>query len=437
MYDSILARSFSKHEQKKLGYVAIFCCFLIVLSFCTVFKPYLGPLPVLNLRLSIDVSGLKMLIVKDTSTSHLRLKDSTDSQPIEDIIPKKIDEPVCNITERSDFCEINNDIRIDGSSATVYFSSTHEANSSWNIRPYARKYDRVAMSRAKEWSVKSVQQRQLPQCTQNHSIPAIVFSSGGYSGNHFHDFSDILIPLYITSRQFNGEVQFLVTDKHSWWINKFQNVLRNLSNYEIIDIDKEKDIHCFPRGIVGLKRHEKELHIDPSTSPYSIKDFREFIRSSYSLKKATAIKLKDGQNKIKPRLLIISRKRTRTFTNTDKIAEIGRKFGFEVVVTEAESNLSRFAETVNSCDVFLGVHGAGLTNMIFLPEKAVFIQVIPFGGFEWLARTDYEEPSKRMNVRYLEYKIKIEESSLIQQYPIDHQVIKDPSSIGKQGWESI
>ncbi|KAJ0106152.1 hypothetical protein Patl1_19731 [Pistacia atlantica] len=373
MYDSILARSF------------------------------------MNLRLSIDVSDLKMLIVKDTSTSHLRLKDSTDSQPIEDIIPKKIDEPVCNITERSDFCEINNDIRIDGSSATVYFSSTHEANSSWNIRPYARKYDRVAMSRAKE--------------------------CGGYSGNHFHDFSDILIPLYITSRQFNGEVQFIVTDKHSWWINKFQNVLRNLSNYEIIDIDKEKDIHCFPRGIVGLKRHEKELHIDPSTSPYSIKDFREFIRSSYSLKKATAIKLKDGQNKIKPRLLIISRKRTRTFTNTDKIAEIGRKFGFEVVVTEAESNLSRFAETVNSCDVFLGVHGAGLTNMIFLPEKAVFIQVIPFGGFEWLARTDYEEPSKRMNVRYLEYKIKIEESSLIQQYPIDHQVIKDPSSIGKQGWK--
>lgn len=358
---------------------------------------------------------------------------------VSDAIPKKIDELVCNITERSDLCEINHDIRIDGRSATIYFASTHEheANSSWNIRPYARKYDRVAMSRAKEWSVKSVQQLQLPHCTQNHSIPAVVFSSGGYSGNHFHDFSDILIPLYITSRQFNGQVQFIVTDKHSWWINKFQNVIRNLSNYDIIDIDKETDIHCFTRGIVGLKRHDRELRIDPSTSPYySIKDFREFIRSSYSLKKATAIKLKDGdQNKIKPGLLIISRKRTRTFTNTGKIAEMGRKLGFQVVVTEAESNLSRFAETVNSCDVFLGVHGAGLTNMIFLPERAVFIQVVPFGGFEWLARTDYEEPSKQMNMRYLEYKIKIEESSLLQQYPIDHQVIKDPSSIGKQGWK--
>lgn len=49
MYDSILARSFSKQEQKKLRYVAIFCCFLIALSFCTVFKPYLGPLPVCKL----------------------------------------------------------------------------------------------------------------------------------------------------------------------------------------------------------------------------------------------------------------------------------------------------------------------------------------------------------------------------------------------------
>lgn len=40
--------------------------------FCFVFT--------VNLRLSIDVSDLKMLIVKDTSTSHM---DSTNSQRIE------------------------------------------------------------------------------------------------------------------------------------------------------------------------------------------------------------------------------------------------------------------------------------------------------------------------------------------------------------------
>jgi len=45
MYNDLLARSFSKHEKKKLGYGAFFGCLLIALSFCTVFKPYLGPLP--------------------------------------------------------------------------------------------------------------------------------------------------------------------------------------------------------------------------------------------------------------------------------------------------------------------------------------------------------------------------------------------------------
>lgn len=44
MYDSILARSFNKHEQRRLKYGAFVSCFLLFLSLCTVFKPYLGPI---------------------------------------------------------------------------------------------------------------------------------------------------------------------------------------------------------------------------------------------------------------------------------------------------------------------------------------------------------------------------------------------------------
>lgn len=120
------------------------------------------------------------------------------------------------------------------------------------------------------------------------------FSLGGYAGNNFHDYTDIVIPLYLTSRQFDGEVKFLITDRNPWWINKFQNVLRTLSRYELIDIDKEENVHCFTTVTVGLKRYPKELSIDPSKSPYSMKDFRQFLRSAYSLKKDTAIKMKDN-----------------------------------------------------------------------------------------------------------------------------------------------
>lgn len=326
----------------------------------------------------------------------------------------------------------------------MFISSSESAgiNSSWIIRPYARKADSTAMNRVKEWAVKSVTSGQkLPKCTQNHSVPAILFSNGGYAGNHFHDFTDIILPLYFTSRQFNGEVQFLVTNKEYYWIEKFRKLLQKLSNYDVIDIDQENDIgkvHCFPGGIIGLKAYDqKELSIDPSRSSYTMTDFKQFLRSCYSLQRSTAITItnKEGKKKM-PRLLIISRKRTRTFTNASKIARMARRLGFKVVVAEADMRLSRFAEIVNSCDVLLGVHGAGLTNIVFLPENAVFIQVVPI-AVEWVARDDFEEPSKAMKLRYLEYRIRAEESTLIQQYPIDHQVLRDPSSIVKMGWSAF
>ncbi|XP_061956412.1 beta-1,2-xylosyltransferase XYXT1-like isoform X2 [Populus nigra] len=538
IYDTVLARSFSKHEQKRLGYWALIACLFIVLSFFTIFKPYLGPLQVLNLRLSMGedeklhlyndttsswliakeetidstlivndkrssqeeaeiMSGA--LVVNDTDRTHeeaessvaesimnissivngtsnsqevfresvtqnVKTNDTISSSPqkVKEItskddfmvnntnisLPKATDavtknnkmEPLCTIMGRSDFCEIKGDIRIDGSSYTVFIVSSETdilaaENTSWRIRPYARKGDQTAMGAVREWTLKLVAGgSDIPQCTQNHSVPGILFSAGGYAGNHFHAFTDIIVPLFSTARPYNGEVQFLITNGWSAWIAKFKTILKALSRYELINIDNRKDIHCFGSMTVGLKRPSyKELSIDPSKSPYSIKDFRQFLRSSYSLKKTRAIKIRNGAKK-RPRLLIISRKRSRAFTNVGEIVNMAERLGFRVVVAEPGMDVSGFSQIINSCDVVMGVHGAGLTNVVFLPEKAVLIQVIPFGGAEWLSRTFFEEPAKDMNIRYLDYKIRVEESTLIQQYPADHAVLRDPSVIGKQGW---
>ncbi|GMI99520.1 hypothetical protein like AT3G18170 [Hibiscus trionum] len=504
MYDTILARSFSKYDQKKLGYGAFLACFLIAFSLCTVFKPYLGPLPLLNKSLSMDVD-LKMLKITESARS-LKLRangtgrseievvvevanntgssnetiisgdaisfnttvlatvndgfstnstsrtdtvpddegdtissNGSSSQQVTGAVPERKMKPICNVEGRTEFCEMKGDIRIHGKSSTVFMSASSMENSSWIISPYARKGDEEALNHVTKWSIKSglMDGYGLPRCDRKHDVPAIVFSLGGYAGNNFHDYTDIVIPLYQTSRQFDGEVKFLVTDNNPWWINKFKTILGKLSRYEPIDIDKEEQVHCFGTVIVGLKRDPKELRIDPSKSPYSMKDFRQFLRSAYSLKKGIAIKMTDKVRKRKPRLLILSRRRTRAFTNTNDIARMAKSLGYKVVVAEADSNVARVAETVNACDVMVGVHGAGLTNMVFLPEKAILIQILPIGGFEWIARTDFEEPSKDMNLRYLEYKIKAEESTLIQQYPPHHEVISNPSAIQKQGWEAF
>ncbi|KAK7358179.1 hypothetical protein VNO77_00103 [Canavalia gladiata] len=433
IYDTILAKSFSRYEQKRLGYGAFVSCLLIVLSLCTVFKPYLGPIHHLNPKLFIGVDS-KMLMVKDTSSSSQIAK-------VEEIETKK-EEPLC-ISERStEFCETGGDIRVHGKSSTVYIVSPKmamlEDKISWSIKPYARKGDVVALSLVREWSVKAVKMsKKVPECTKNHSIPAVIFSTGGYVGNHFHEFSDIVIPLFLTSRQFNGEVQFIITNNRTWWVSKHTALLKKLSNYEIMAIDRDDEVHCFPKVHVGLKRYHKELSIDPQKYSYSMKDFRDFLRSSYALKRVEAIKIRDGQGG-KPRLMILSRKTSRSFTNIDQIAKMAESLDFDVIIKEAEQSLWNFADIVNSCDVLLGVHGAGLTNILFLPENAVFIQVVPYGGsvLNWLATSDFGMPSKDMNIKYLEYKISLEESTLIQQYPPDHMLIKDPPSVAKIGWQA-
>ncbi|KAK7320142.1 hypothetical protein RJT34_04876 [Clitoria ternatea] len=431
IYDSIFAKSFSRYEQKRLGYGAFLSCLLIVFSLCTVFKPYLVPLHGLNLKLSILVDT-KLLMVNETRVS---------SQIARGIEAKK-EELQCNSEERTEFCHTQGDIRVHGKSSSVYFVS-HKAttmlenNTSRSVKPYARKDDTEAMTRVREWSVKAANDSQkVPKCTKYHHIPAVVFSTGGYVGNHFHEFSDLVIPLFLTSREFNGEVQFMITDHRPWWISKHKPLLKKLSNYEIMDIDRDDEVHCFPRVNVGLKRHHKELSIDPQKSSYSMKDFRDLLRSSYSLKRVEAIKMRDGQHE-KPRLMILSRKRSRSFTNTAQIAEMAKSLGFKVIVKEAVGSMWGFADAVNSCDVLLGVHGAGLTNIIFLPQNAVFIQVVPYGGFalEWLAANDFGKPSKDMNIKYLDYKIRLEESTLIQQYPLDHMFLKEPPPMDKIGWD--
>ncbi|MCL7039622.1 hypothetical protein MKW94_015359 [Papaver nudicaule] len=355
--------------------------------------------------------------------------------------------PVCDIFDQmTDFCDINGDIRIHGKSSTVLFSTSSQndiytRNESWKVKPYPRKADLTAMSSVTQFSIKSFTNNDAkPQCNFSHNTPAIIFSTAGYSWNHFHAYTDVLIPLFLTSHRFNQEVQFLITSSNQYWIHKYEVIFKHLSRYPIIDIDNEDNVHCYKRVIVGLKVH-KEFDIDPTKSleGYSMTDFTNFVKSANSLNtKSSAVKIRHHQQP-QPRLLLVSRKRSRKFTNEDEIVNMAKSLGYEVIVAEPGSgmNYSSFAEVVSTCDVMLGVHGAGLTNIVFLPINAILIQVVPLGGLEWACRTDFGEPALHMKLRYLEYKISEQESSLIEQYPLDHAVFKDSRSITKQGWNAL
>lgn len=278
-----------------------------------------------------------------------------------------------------------------------------------------------------------------PACSVKHNVPAVIFSTGGFLGNFFHDFTDVLVPLFVTSRQFQGEVQFLVTDFNVNWINKYRPVLKQLSRYEIINMDTEAQVHCFPEAHLGLLSH-KVLGIDPSKTPkgYSMTDFRQFLRSCFILNKEFTNVIPRKSRK-KPRLLMILRRGSRSLMNAKEVVAMAKSMGFKVVTAGPKEtrDLAQFARIVNSCDVMMGVHGAGLTNMVFLPMNASLIQIIPWGKLKWACSHDFGEPAPDMGLHYVEYEIKEEESSLIQEYPRDHAVFRDPESIHRQGFNQL
>ncbi|KAG2282271.1 hypothetical protein Bca52824_053491 [Brassica carinata] len=98
-------------------------------------------------------------------------------------------------------------------------------------------------------------------------------------------------------------------------------------------------------------------------------DFRKFLRDSYSLRNAAVRPVTTRRNQQRrPRMLILARGRSRAFTNAGAIARAAKQIIFKVVVAEANADVASFTQTVNSCDVMLGVHGAGLTNMVFATQ---------------------------------------------------------------------
>ncbi|KAM0836959.1 hypothetical protein ACQ4PT_061979 [Festuca glaucescens] len=226
-------------------------------------------------------------------------------------------------------------------------------------------------------------------------------------------------------------------------MSRYIQIFQQMSRHEVVDIDADDEVRCYPSVVVGPTFH-KELGVDPSKAPDGVStvDFRKMLRSAFGLERATATPSGDRWDiRRRPRLLIITRRasRGRAFMNERAMADMAGSLGFDVRLGDPEmtSDTSKFARLVNSCDVMVGVHGAGLTNMVFLPAGAVVVQVVPYGRLEWLARNTFAEPSAGMEVHYLEYVVQLDETTLSEQYPSDHPVLKDPMAIHKQGWDAL
>ncbi|KAJ3684418.1 hypothetical protein LUZ61_013582 [Rhynchospora tenuis] len=369
------------------------------------------------------------------------LRSSGKSQ--EELLKKGI---ACIAKSKYDMCVTVSPVAVHitkSKTTNVYLTGNQKLPSDRNnitVFPYPQKGDGRAMINTSPVNLLQANSAtSLPPCDVNHAVPAAIFSTGGYAGNFFHDISDILIPLFLTSSILRPNVSLILTDYQPWWAQKYQRVLSAISINDIISAPTDNPrgtVHCFPGAIVGLTYQGFMAFNKTEDIPGNITgvDFLHFLHSSLFLKTYGPPAAVSNQ-KEKPLMVLLSRRNYRILLNEEEVINLAKEVGFrvEVVTPKEASQLQFIAELVHSSRVLFGVHGAGLTNMIFLQPGAVLVQVIPW-GLDWFS-TCYSQPPLEMGLKYVGYKIDIEESTLIEKYPIDDPVMVDPDSIHMKGYE--
>ncbi|XP_034593660.1 beta-1,2-xylosyltransferase XYXT1 isoform X2 [Setaria viridis] len=347
----------------------------------------------------------------------------------------------CKMEGRSDTCEVDGDVRTNGTalSVTLVPATRSSERREWMIRPYSRRFAslrKVAVTQLQDPGA-------APPCTVTHDTPAVLFAIGGYAGNYWHDYADILVPLFVASRRYGGEVMFLISNIQFQprWLVKYRDFLRGLSKYDYVDMDADEQVRCFPHVTVGV-RLDKEFSIVPELVPgdhrLAMPDFTRFLRDTYALPRGAAVSLAQEPGR-KPRLMLIHRGHYRRILNEPEVARAAEAAGFEVAVAELRGDTpeAEQARLVNSFDVVVGLHGAGLTNAVFLPPGGVLVQVVPYGKMEHIARAEFAEPVADMGLRYLDYSVSAEESSLMETLGSEHPAVKDPDSVHRSGWTQV
>lgn len=364
---------------------------------------------------------------------------------------------------RSDVCYLRGDARTDPSTSSVLLYNGPRGAAPEKVRPYTRKFEESIMRSIDEVTIVPVdadngtddaRNSLRRRCDVRHppGVPAVVFSTGGYTGNVYHEFSDGLIPLFVTAERFGGEVVFVVLEYHYWWLGRYGAILERLTNYKIIDFRYDRRVHCFSEMIVGLRIHG-ELVVDPKLMPNgkSIKDFQVLLHQGYSGKPSATssaplplplatparpcVRPDDHAKAAKPKMLIFIRKQNRVILNLPHVVTACRRAGFapHVMNLRRQTPLPVIHAALASADAMVAVHGAAVTHFLFMRPGTVLLQIVPV-GLDWAAESFYGKPAQQLGLEYLEYRVAPEESSLAAEYGLNSTVVQDPSVISSQGW---
>ncbi|XAR65240.1 Protein O-GlcNAc transferase [Bertholletia excelsa] len=280
-----------------------------------------------------------------------------------------------------------------------------------------------------------------PPCTLQHAAPAVVFSVGGYTWNFFHVFIDAFVPLFITANSIfpDQDIVLVIVDAQDWWVREYGDLFHSFSKYPIVNLgnDADNSTRCFPSATVGLISHGF-LNIDPKLIPNSktIVDFHRLLEKTYCQGHAAVT----TSSNPRPRLILVSRSGGvgRVILNSAEVKKAAEEEGFEVIDFEPRHGtpLHEACRLMSSSHAVLGVHGAALTYGLFLRPASVMVQVVGI-GLEKVAELCFGKVFRDMGLDYLEYKIGVEESSLVDRYGKDDVVVRNPNALQIEWYDEI
>lgn len=103
----------------------------------------------------------------------------------------------------------------------------------------------------------------------------------------------------------------------------------------------------------------------------------------------------------KARIGLISRRRKRFILNEYELVTAAQSLGYECTLLPLESmTLYEQIQELRSLDVLIGVHGSALDNAVFLPDRAVLVQLLPY---KVKHKATFVEDTKLANAVYMEW----------------------------------
>lgn len=145
-----------------------------------------------------------------------------------------------------------------------------------------------------------------------------------------------------------------------------------------------KDHHLFVKNLIM-----------PETRPWTSAFYKNNIRDVYDW-----FKFLDSTNSSKKRLYLTRKKRNvRCVQNEDELIPILEKFGFQIVSFEDVSFIDQI-RLMYQTEIFISIHGAGFSNIMFMPKHTVVMELI---NFEY-ATIEYKFPfwklSNALDIHY-------------------------------------